>query len=171
MRVRSLGSSDLFEVLRSASGRCALPASGRARRDAILVRALVVTGIAVGLAVRVWVLRTPAIGYLDSDEAVPGLMARHFLHGELSTFYWGQSYGGTPEVTLLAAVFLVAGSSALTLRLVPMMLYALAAVVVWRIGRRTVGEPAATLAAALFWVWPAYFVWRSTREYGYYGIL
>lgn len=98
-------------------------------------------------------------------------MARHFLHGEFSTFYWGQPYGGTPEVALTAALFWLAGSSTTTLRLVPLALYAVSALVVWRIGRRTTGEPAATVAALLFWVWPAYFVWRSTREYGYYGVL
>ena len=33
-------------------------------------------------------------------------------------------------------------------------------------GRRARG---ARIAAALFWIWPAYLVWRSTREYGFYG--
>jgi hypothetical protein len=136
-----------------------------------LVRALVVTGVAVGLAVRVWVLRTPAIGYLDSDEAVPGLMARHLLHGQLSTFYWGQSYGGTFEIALVALGFLFGGANPVVLSLVPIVLYGVAAVLVWRIGCRTIGMPGAAVAGVLAWLWPAYFVWRSTREYGYYGVL
>jgi 4-amino-4-deoxy-L-arabinose transferase-like glycosyltransferase len=132
---------------------------------------LIVTTVAAGIAVRIWIVRTPAIGYLDSDEAVPGLMARHLLHGEFPTFYWGQPYGGTPEVALTAALFGVAGSSTTALRLVPIALYGVAGLVLWRIGRRTIGERAAVVAALLFWIWPAYFVWRSTREYGYYGVL
>ncbi len=132
---------------------------------------LVAAAIAAGVALRVWIWTTPELGALDSDEAVPGLMARHFLQGDLSTFYWGQSYGGTAEIVLLALGFLVAGSNVVVLRLVPIVLYGIAAVLLWRIGRRTIGEPGATVAALLFWVWPTYFVWRSTREYGYYGVL
>ena len=124
--------------------------------------------IAAGVALRAWVLATP-LGTLDADEAVWGLMARHALDGELSTFYWGQPYGGTHEVFLTAAVFAVAGSSTLALKLVPAALYAVAAVLVWRVGRRTVGEPAARIAAALFWIWPAYGVWKSVRAHGFYG--
>jgi dolichyl-phosphate-mannose-protein mannosyltransferase len=134
-------------------------------------RLLLVVGVAAGIALRVWVIRTPELGYLDSDEAVPGLMARHFLHGEFSAFYWGQDYGGTAEVALLAAVFLLVGSHVFVLQLVPIVLYAIAPLLVWRIGRRTIGEPGATVAGLLVWLWPAYFVWRSTREYGYYGLL
>jgi len=134
-------------------------------------RFLPVVGIAAGIALRIWIIRTPELGYLDSDEAVPGLMARHFVHGEFSSFYWGQHYGGTAEVALLAAVFLIVGSHVVVLELVPMVLYGISALIVWRIGRRTIGEPGATVAGLLLWLWPAYFVWRSTREYGYYGVL
>jgi 4-amino-4-deoxy-L-arabinose transferase-like glycosyltransferase len=114
------------------------------------------------------VLATP-IGGLDADEAVWGLMARHFLDGELSTFFWGQSYGGTLETLLTMLVFAVAGPSILTLRLVPIVLFAVAALLVWRIGKRTVGEPAALIAALAFWLWPSYLVWKSTRAHGFYG--
>jgi len=139
------------------------------QRTAVLV--LVVIVVTAGIAIRLWIARTPSIGYPDSDEAVPGLMALHMLRGEIPTFYWGQNYGGTPEVGLLAAVFWVFGSSVAALRAVPIALYGLAALLLWRIGRRTIGEPCATYAALLFWIRPAYFVWRSTREYGYYGVL
>lgn len=124
--------------------------------------------IAAGLALRVWILASP-LGTLDADEAVWGLMARHALDGELSTFYWGQPYGGTQEVFLTAAVFAVAGSSTLALKLVPAALFAVSALLVWRVGRRTVGEPAARVAAALFWIWPSYGVWKSLRAHGFYS--
>ena len=128
------------------------------------------TGLVAGIALRVWVLASP-VGGLDGDEAVWGLMARHVLDGELSVFFWAQSYGGTQESLLTALVFVVSGSGTLALRAVPMLLFALAAVLVWRIGRRTVGEPAARIAAALFWIWPAYLVWKSTRAHGFYGAM
>ena len=40
---------------------------------------------------------------------------------------------------------------------------------VWRIGRRTIGEPAASVAAVLLWVWPPYLMWKSDRAHGFYG--
>jgi 4-amino-4-deoxy-L-arabinose transferase-like glycosyltransferase len=138
----------------------------RRLRDPWLV--LVAAGAAVGIVLRIWVLASP-IGGLDGDEAVWGLMARHVLDGELPIFFWGQSYGGTQETLLTAAVFALAGSGTLTVRLVAMALFALAALLVWRVGRRTVGEPAARLGAVLFWIGPSYLVWKSTRAHGFYG--
>jgi 4-amino-4-deoxy-L-arabinose transferase-like glycosyltransferase len=140
--------------------------------ERVLRRVLVVVGIAFGLGTRLWTLRTPFLGgYFDSDEAVPGLMARHLLHGEWSTFYWGQAYGGTAEVALVSVLFWIVGSGVLALRLVPIALYGLGTLLVWRLARRTIGEPGATVAAILFWISPAYLVFRSTREYGYQGVL
>jgi hypothetical protein len=131
-------------------------------------QAVVAAAVAVGIALRVWVLASP-LGGLDADEAVWGLMARHALDGELDAFFWGQSYGGTQEALATALVFAATGSGTLALRAVPIALFALAALLVWRVGRRTVGEPAARLAAVLFWIWPAYLVWKSTRAHGFYG--
>ena len=125
-------------------------------------------GIAVALVLRVWVLSAP-FGALDSDEAVWGLMARHALDGEPAVFFWDQAYGGTQEVFLTAPVLAVAGWSTLGLRLVPLALFALACVLVWRVGRRTVGDDAAVLGAVVFAIAPAYVVWKSTRAHGFYG--
>lgn len=133
-----------------------------------VLQLVLVAAIAAGVVLRAWVLSTP-LGTLDADEAVWGLMARHALDGELTTFYWGQPYGGTQEVLLTAAVFAVVGSGTLALKLVPALLFAVAAVLVWRVGIRTIGEPGARIAAALFWVWPSYSVWKSTRAHGFYG--
>jgi hypothetical protein len=63
--------------------------------------------------------------FFDSDEAVEGLMARHLLHGEFRTFYWGQSYKGVPETYLAAAAFAVFGSSVAVLKSVTAALFAL----------------------------------------------
>lgn len=121
-----------------------------------------------GIALRLYV-QVSSLGVLDADEAVWGLMARHLLHGQLSAFYWGQGYGGTQEVILTAPLFALFGASVLAMRLVPLALTAVAAGLVWRIGRRTIGEPAARIAGALLWVWPPYLVWKSDRAHGFYG--
>ena len=133
------------------------------RREAFVLAAIV-----AGAALRVWVLASP-LGTLDADEAIVGLMARHVLDGELSVFYWGALYGGSQDAILAAAVFAVFGSSVVALKLVSVAIFAAAAVLVWRVGRRTVGEPAARIAAALFWLWPPFLVWWSTKERAYFG--
>lgn len=125
-------------------------------------------GVAVAVALRVWVLTSP-FGAVDGDEAVWGLMARHVREGELSVFFWDQAYGGTHEVFLTAPVFALVGSSAVALRVVPLALFALATALVWRIGRRTVGDRSAVIGAVLFALWPAYVIWKSTKAHGFYG--
>ena len=129
---------------------------------------MVIAGVAAGIALRVWLLRLPT-GVLDSDEAIVGLMARHMLHHhEFTTFYWGQNYGGSLTAMVMAGVFAVFGSSTATLKAVPLTMSAISALLVWRLGRRTIGEPGATIAGLAFWVWPTDYVWLSTKERGFY---
>jgi len=130
----------------------------------------VVAGLAVtGIVLRAWLLSLD-VGAFDADEAVPGTMARHLLDGDgISAFYWGQSYGGTHEQILTAGVFALVGESVAALRAVPLLLFATGALLTWRIGVRTVGEPYARLGAGVFWVWSTYVVWKSTRAHGFYG--
>ena len=134
------------------------------RRWLLLVGATAVAGIAL----RVWVHQS-ALGTPDSDEAVVGLMALHVLDGELTTFFWGQAFGGSQEAILTAPLFWIAGPSWIALRLVPVLLTAVAALVVWRVGRRTIGEPAAIVAGCLAWLWPPFLVHRLTHQFGFYA--
>ncbi len=122
----------------------------------------------VGLLLRIWVLAS-SLGTLDGDEGVWGTMALRALHGHFSIFMWGQRYGGTQEVLLSVPFVAVLGPTPLAIRIVPIALWGIASILVWRIGRRLVGESAARFAGLLFWVWPAYFVWKSTRAHGFYG--
>jgi hypothetical protein len=55
------------------------------------------------------------------------------------------------------------------IRLPVIALWVLAAVLVWRVGLRVLDPFRAAVAAALFWVWPAYFIWKSERAHGFYG--
>ena len=130
-----------------------------------VVAAVVLTAIAL----RAWILASP-IGRADADEAVVGLMARSFLDGHFTVFFWAQSYGGSIEPALVAALFAVGGTSTIALKIVPMLLSGAAAVLVWRVGRRTVGEPSATAAGLLFLVYPPAFLWWSTKERGFYWV-
>lgn len=131
-------------------------------------RALVFVAAVAGLALRVWV-HASALGIPDSDEAIVGLMARHVLDGELAVFFWGQPFGGSQETLVTAPVFALVSSGWITLRLVPVALSAVAALVVWRVGRRTVGEPAATVAGCAAWIFPPFLVYKLTHQHGFYA--
>lgn len=122
----------------------------------------------VGALLRVYVYRS-TLGLPNSDEAVVGLMTLHALHGHLTTFYWGNSFGGPQEALLTVPLFATFGSGWLVLRIVPIVLSAVAAVLVWRVGRRTIGEPAAWVAGALFWVWPPAALNLLTHQPGFYA--
>ena len=127
----------------------------------------VLTG-AAGVALRIWTYRSP-LTIPNSDEALVGLMVRHAQHGEWSTFFWGRPYGGTQEVWLAVPGFWLFGTSLLALRMVPIILSAVATFFIWRVGRRTIGEPAAAVAAGVFWLWPPFDFLQFVREQGFYA--
>ena len=55
------------------------------------------------------------------------------------------------------------------LRVVPIALTAVTALLVWRVGRRTIGEPAAAVAGALIWVWPPFNLFQLTQMQSFYA--
>jgi 4-amino-4-deoxy-L-arabinose transferase-like glycosyltransferase len=124
---------------------------------------------AAGIALRVWLYRS-SLEIPDADEGLMGLLTRHILHGQIPTFLWGVAYCGPQEALLAVPGFAVFGSSWLALRIVPMALTAVTAVLVWRVGRRTIGDTAAVAAACCAWVWPAHVLFETTREVGFYAI-
>ncbi len=134
-------------------------------------RTLVVTALVaalLGVALRIGLLTSVLGRQVDGDEAVAGLIARRLSQGEWHTFFWGQNYGGTLELILTGAIFRIGGTGVITLKLAPILLSAFSAVLVWRIGLRTVGRRAAVLAASLWWVFPPGLVWWSTKAAGFY---
>jgi hypothetical protein len=130
--------------------------------------AFAIVGAAAGIGFRVWALLLPQ-GALDADEAVVGLMTRGILHGTLPVFFPGQGYGGTQESFLAAPLVGAFGLEVSAIRAVVVALWAGSAILVWRIGLRVLDERRAVVAAILFWIWPAYFDWKSTRAHGFYG--
>jgi 4-amino-4-deoxy-L-arabinose transferase-like glycosyltransferase len=144
-----------------------LPGTASTSIRPLAAAALAVT-LAVGVALRVYVYRSK-LGTPDSDEAVVGLMARRILDGDFTAFYWGQGYGGSQEALLTAPIFAVFGSSYLALRIVPILLSAVACVVVWRVGLRLFDRTSAVAAAAVLWVWPPFLIYKLTHQWGFYA--
>ena len=76
---------------------------------------LVLLAAGVGIALRIAV-QLSVLGDTNSDESVLGLMARHALHGQFTTFLWGTAYGGSQEALLAAPIFGIFGRSIAALR-------------------------------------------------------
>lgn len=133
---------------------------------------LIVAGVALlcGVALRAWILAND-VSPTESDEAVLALIALRLTRGDVHLMYWGQPYGGPVESFLAAPLLAVLGPSVLATKLVGAGLSLASSIVIWRIGRRTVGSTAGVLAGALFWMWPPYFVFYSTKMSIYFGAL
>jgi hypothetical protein len=76
--------------------------------------------LAVAFLLRLAIISSP-FGWLEADEAVVGLMARHILEGERPVYFWGQPHGylGALEAYCAAAAFAIVGPSTVALKLVP----------------------------------------------------
>ncbi len=137
-------------------------------RDVGLATVVVVAvAVAVGIAVRARLLFHQPV---TSDEAVAGLIAHQIQHGHTYAFFWGQPFGGV-EPYVVAGVFAVFGQSSLTLGLTPVLLSAVAALLVWRVALRLVDSTAvALLAGALAWASPFPVLFTTTIEGGYRGV-
>lgn len=96
------------------------------RRPLDTWRVIAVIAAVAGATTRWWLVHQP-VGALDADSAITGLMAREFLRGRWTTYYWGQSYGGSLEAIFTAVVFRAFGSGPMTLVLSSVTLNAIAA--------------------------------------------
>jgi hypothetical protein len=85
---------------------------------------------------------------VSNDDAIPLLMARHVLRGELSTILWNQPYNGTLDTYLLAPG-LLAGSPHTVFRVYEVLCGILLVVAAAAIAARIGGASAAAAAGAL----------------------
>ena len=99
---------------------------------------LIALALIIALLLRSLILATQAVPF-NSDEAVVALMARHTLQGEWPIFFYGQSYMGSLDATLIAVVFAILGESVLAIRLVQTALYLGIAATTYVLGLRLFG--------------------------------
>ena len=121
------------------------------------------------MALRAVILAQDAVPF-NSDEAVVALMARHILQGEWPVFFYGQSYMGSLDATLIAAAFALLGQSVLVIRLVQTILFLGIVATTYALGFRLLGDRRAAAAAALLTALPTVLVSTyTTATLGGYG--
>ena len=126
----------------------------------------------LGAGLRVGLLQT-SLTEISSDEAVPGLQARHiWLAGARPLVDYENPPHGSMEMYLTAGVFALFGSSALTLRLVPLAFGLAFVPLSYGLGRvarsASVGRWSALYAA----IGPAFLeIWQLKAGSGYVIVL
>ena len=112
----------------------------------------------LGAGIRLLYLVYP---YMDADQAINGLMARHILLGEFPIFFYGQEYCGSIEAYLVSTVFFLFGSSRFTLGLTVTLLSLFLVIFIYGLTALLLDRKTA-LVAALLTAFPSYyFVFHS----------
>ncbi|MFQ6015606.1 MAG: ArnT family glycosyltransferase [Anaerolineae bacterium] len=126
-----------------------LPLPGQISWEKLASRRWLLPGILLaGLLLRLYLLFASQ-QMLEADEALVGLQAYGIMRGERPLFYPGQSYLGSLEAYLMAAVFWLLGPSTLTLKLVPLAFSILFIYTTFLLARELY-NPAVGLLSALF---------------------
>jgi hypothetical protein len=123
----------------------------------------------LGVALRIQVLRSPS-GWLNADEASMGLMAMDILHGHYPVLLEGQAYSAALESFLFAPYVALLGADVVALKLVPIVFWALAALLMFGATREVTTVPGAVLAAAMLWLAPGALLVLSTQSYPGYAL-
>lgn len=122
--------------------------------------------VVIGLVVRLDFLIASDFR-MDSDEAIVGLMAKHFLDGHsLPTFYYGQAYMGSFEALMAALSFALFGVSEAALKLVPLVFSLTLIPLVYLLGRSLSGVWAGRAAGLLAALPPSTLIIWSTKARG-----
>jgi hypothetical protein len=112
----------------------------------------------LGAGIRLLYLIYP---YMDADQAINGLMARHILLGEFPIFFYGQEYCGSIEAYLVSTVFFFFGSSRFTLGLTVTLLSLFLIFFIYRLTVLLLDLKTALVAVLLTAVPSYYFVFHS----------
>ncbi|MBM3297804.1 MAG: hypothetical protein FJY83_09440 [Candidatus Aminicenantes bacterium] len=122
----------------------------------------------LGLAALV---RLPYLLYWDlffsSDTAVLGLMARRFLRGEFSIYYWGEAYYGALDPLLLAPLFKVFGATPAVSHVIPFVFSLLTVWLFHRYARRVLDPRSAHIATLVLALAPPAFFQAGFSVYNY----
>ena len=127
----------------------------------------VLGALAAGAFVRLALLAIPRAWY---DEATTGLMGLGVLRGHFPVYFFGQPFMGALDAYLAAPVYLVLGTTFVTLKLLPVLLSivwaALAARLAWDLG----GARAAWWTAVLLVIPPDFLLYWAHQARTHYPL-
>jgi len=109
--------------------------------------------------------------FFNSDTAVLGLMARHFLRGEISIYYWGESYYGALDPALLAVLFKIFGPTPGVAEWIPFVFSLLTIWIFYRYASRVMDKWSARVSTLILALAPAGFFQITHYVFNYTFIL
>jgi len=118
----------------------------------------------VGIVLRWLVLQSPW-GYLNSDEAYTGLAAFGVLDGRFPVVIDGNRYTAVLEAYIFAPVFALTGPSILVLKLIPIIFWAVTALLGYLAGSYLASRLVGAVTGALVWIAPGALLVVSTTAY------
>jgi GT2 family glycosyltransferase len=123
----------------------------------------------VGIVLRWLILESPA-GVLNADEAYTGLATLGVLDGRFPVVIDGNRYSAVLEAYIFAPVLGLTGPSILVLKLIPIIFWAVAAVLMYLAGSYLAGRRVGAVAGALVWITPGALLVVSTLAYVSYAL-
>ncbi|MCF8297680.1 MAG: hypothetical protein K9J13_09080 [Saprospiraceae bacterium] len=109
--------------------------------------------------------------YLDGDEAIVGLMAKHLLEGkEISLYFWGQTYGfSLIETSIIAFNYSIFGISDYAVKISMLILWTIGVIFLYKtlIQLNPKKKWLALLLIIAFIITPAWAVWSMKARGGY----
>jgi len=124
--------------------------------------------IFLGIALRLYLLFSSQV-IIEADEALVGLQAFGILRGERPIFYPGQTYGGSLESYLVAAVFRLLGASPLTLKLIPFLFSALFIFMTYQLAKEIYSPEVGLLSTLFVALCPLLLTAFSLKTWGGYS--
>ncbi|MBI5958314.1 MAG: hypothetical protein HY866_06260, partial [Chloroflexi bacterium] len=118
-----------------------------------------------GLGIRLALLISAGWRY-DYDEGMVGLQVRHILQGERPIFHPGQPYLGALESYLIAPLFALFGSNAVTLKIIPWLLSGMYVGTTGWLGKLAFNRRVGVLSALLAACAPPYLLIVGTKTWG-----
>lgn len=110
--------------------------------------------------------------FLDSDEAIIGLMAKHILfQGSRPVFFYGQNYLSSLDAYLAAILFFFIGRIAPAIKLIAFLPQIASIPLIYFIGKELDARRTGLFAALLFSVSPIFLVIFSSLELGGYSLV
>jgi hypothetical protein len=146
-----------------SAGAAVLTTGNRTAKAGRILLLAALPAVVVGLLIRVWAMHTSLLS-LNSDEAITGLQGLEVLGGNLRTVVAGNEYGSTTESYLVAPLLTFWTGSA-PLRLMAVVLSAVAAYALFRLARPLYGPMIATVVALIGWTTSGAMVLLWSRAY------
>jgi hypothetical protein len=109
--------------------------------------------------------------FFSSDTAVLGLMARHFIRGDFSVYYWGEAYYGALDPLLLAPLFKIFGATPAVCQWIPSIFSLLIVWIYYRYACAVLDTWSARVSTLILALAPPAFFQITHSVYNYTFIL